>query len=110
MSQHVIPKRTYCLVFAVLISLTVVTATVATIDLGPLNIVVALLIALCKASLVMLFFMHLRWSARLIHIVAVASLFWLGILIALTLSDYRTRHWTPAPQSWEVSATPQPDR
>ena len=104
MSQHVVPKKTYFLVFAVLIILTVVTATVATIDLGPLNIVLALLIAMCKASLVVLFFMHLRWSTRLVHIVAVASLVWLAILIALTLSDYRTRHWTPSPETWETSS------
>ena len=78
----------------------------ATVDLGPLNIVVALLIAMGKAGLVMLFFMHLRWSTRLVHIVAVASIFWLGILIAQTLSDYRTRHWTPSPETWEASSTP----
>jgi cytochrome c oxidase subunit 4 len=103
MSQHVVEKKTYFLVFAALIVLTAVTARVATIDLGPLNIVVALLIAMCKASLVMLFFMHLRWSTRLIHIVAVASLMWLALLIGLTLSDYRTRHWTPNPEPWETT-------
>ena len=106
MSQHVVPKRTYFAVFACLIVLTLVTATVATIDLGALNIVVALVIAMCKATLVILFFMHMRWSTRLVHIVAVASLFWLAILIALTLSDYRTRHWTPSPETWETSSAP----
>jgi cytochrome c oxidase subunit 4 len=106
MSQHIIPKKTYFFVFVVLIVLTIVTAAVATIDLGPLNIVAALLIAMCKASLVILFFMHLRWSTRLVQIVAVASIFWLGILIALTLSDYRTRHWTPSPETWEISTSP----
>ena len=106
MSQHVVEKKTYFIVFAGLIILTLVTATVATIDLGPMNIVVALVIAMCKATLVMLFFMHLRWSPRLIHIVAVASLLWLGILIALTLSDYQTRHWTPSPEPWEIHTTP----
>ena len=103
MSQHVVAKKIYFAVFAGLIVLTVVTAVVATIDLGPLNIVVALVIAMLKASMVMLFFMHLRWSTRLVHIVAVASLLWLAILISLTLSDYRTRHWTPSPQTWESS-------
>ena len=105
MSQHIVPKKLYFAVFAGLIVLTMVTATVATIDLGPLNIVVALLIAMCKAGLVILFFMHLRWSSRLIQIIAAASLFWLAILIALTLSDYRTRHWTPSPETWETSST-----
>ena len=105
MSQHVVNKKTYFMVFGGLVVLTLVTATVATIDLGPLNIVVALLIAMCKASLVMLFFMHLRWSTRLVHIVAVASLIWLAILISLTLSDYQTRHLTPSPESWETTTT-----
>ena len=103
MSQHVVAKKIYFVVFAGLIILTVVTAIVATVDLGPLNIVVALVIAMLKATMVMLFFMHLRWSTRLVHIVAVASLLWLAILISLTLSDYRTRHWTPSPQTWESS-------
>ncbi len=106
MSDHVIAKKTYFLVFAVLIALTVATTVVATIDLGPFNVVAALLIAMCKASLVMLFFMHLRWSGRLMHIVAVAALFWLAILIVLTVSDYSTRHWTPSPETWETSRTP----
>lgn len=106
MSQHVVDKKTYFLVFAGLIILTLVTASVATIDLGPMNIVVALVIAMGKATLVVLFFMHLRWSTRLVHMVAVASLFWLAILIALTLSDYRTRHWTPSPEPWETHTTP----
>jgi cytochrome c oxidase subunit 4 len=107
MSQHIAAKKTYFLVYGFLIVLTIVTATVATIDLGPLNIVVALLIAMAKASLVILFFMHMKWSPRLVQIVAVAALFWLAILIALTLSDYRTRHWTPSPAPWETSSLRQ---
>ncbi len=103
MSAHVVPKKAYIAVFATLIGLTALTTYVATIDLGPLNIVVALLIAICKASLVVLFFMHLRWSSRLMHIVGVAALFWLAILLVLTLSDYRTRHWTPGAQGWGTS-------
>jgi cytochrome c oxidase subunit 4 len=105
MSGHVVSKKTYLLVFAALIFLTITTTIVATIDLGPLNIVVALLIAMIKASLVILFFMHMRWSSRLMHIVATAALFWLIILIALTLSDYRTRQWTPNPATWETSTS-----
>jgi cytochrome c oxidase subunit 4 len=100
MSAHTIPKRTYFLIFAALLGLTALTTYAATVDLGPLNTVVALLIAMCKGSLVALFFMHLRWSSRLMHIVAAAALFWLAILLALTLSDYRTRQWTPVPQGW----------
>ena len=103
MAAHVVAKKTYFTVFATLIGLTALTTYVATIDLGPLNIVVALLIAMCKASLVVLFFMHLRWRSRLMHVVGVAALFWLAILLALTLSDYRTRPWTPAGTPWGTS-------
>ena len=105
MSEHVMPKKLYFLVFAALIALTLTTTIVATIDLGPLNIVIALLIAMSKAGLVVLFFMHLKWSTRLTRIVAVAALFWLAILITLTLSDYTTRRWTPNPYTWETSGS-----
>jgi cytochrome c oxidase subunit 4 len=104
MSSHIAAKNTYFTVFAALLGLTALTTYVATIDLGALNIFVALLIAICKASLVVLFFMHMRWSSRLMHIVGVAALFWLAILLTLTLSDYRTRQWTPTPQGWTTSS------
>jgi cytochrome c oxidase subunit 4 len=104
MSAHIVPKRTYLLIFAALIGLTALTTYAATVDLGPLNTVVALLIAVCKGSLVALFFMHLRWSSRLMHIVAVAALFWLAILLSLTLGDYRTRQWTPAAEGWGTTS------
>lgn len=104
MSAHIVPKRTYFLIFAALIGLTGLTTYAATVDLGPFNTVVALLIAVCKGSLVALFFMHLRWSSRLMHIVAVAALFWLAILLSLTLGDYRTRDWTPGAQGWGTAS------
>jgi cytochrome c oxidase subunit 4 len=104
MSAHIIPKRTYFMIFAALIGLTALTTYAATVDLGPLNTVVALLIAMCKGSLVALFFMHLRWSSRLTHIVAVAALFWLAILLSLTLGDYRTRQWTPTAEGWGTAS------
>ena len=62
---------------------------------GPLNAVVALTIAVIKASLVVLYFMHVRYSGRLIWVVIVAALLWLGIMFALTVSDYWTRVWLP---------------
>jgi cytochrome c oxidase subunit 4 len=93
MAEHTIPPRTYLLVFAILLVLTYTTYTVAFIDLGSWSVAVALAIAIGKALLVALFFMHLRYSARLIWIVAAGGLFWLGILLALTLSDYLTRGW-----------------
>ena len=65
---------------------------IAFIDLGPLNTVVALTIAVFKATLVVLFFMHVKYSTRLTWVVVVGSVFWLGILLALTIGDYLTRH------------------
>ena len=60
---------------------------------GPLNVVVALTIACIKATLVVLYFMHVRYSGRLIPLVIVAALLWLVILFAITFSDYWTRQW-----------------
>ena len=72
------------------------------INLGKWNTVAALVIAVCKASLVVLFFMHLRWSSSLLRIVVASSLLWLAILIGLTISDVFTRDWTPVPSNWEA--------
>jgi len=87
--------RLYVAVFAALLVLTVVTVAVSYVDLGPLSVVVALAIACTKALLVLLFFMHLRDSAGLTWLVALGGFFWLGILIALTMSDVMTRGWLP---------------
>jgi cytochrome c oxidase subunit 4 len=102
MSEHVVPKKLYILVFAALIALTGLTTGVAFINLGKWNTVVALAIAVCKATFVALFFMHLRWSSNLLRVVVASSLLWLVILIGLTLSDVFTRNWTPVPSSWEA--------
>ena len=102
MSGHVVPKKLYILVFAALIALTGLTTGVAFINLGKWNTVVALAIAVCKATLVVLFFMHLRWSSNLLRVVVASSLLWLVILIGLTLSDVFTRNWTPVPSGWEA--------
>jgi len=66
---------------------------VAKLDLGLLNVVVALTIAVIKATLVVLYFMHVRWSSRLTWVFVCAGFFWLAIMVALTLSDYLTRGW-----------------
>src|SRR6476646_1800143 len=94
MSNHVIvPVRTYCLLFLTLMVCTPITIAVAFVDLGPLNAVVAMTIAVLKATLVVLFFMHVKYSTRLTWAVVIGSVFWLGILLTLTLSDYTTRVW-----------------
>ena len=91
MSEHVVPTRVYYTIFGVLMVFTVITVQVAFVDLGRLNIVVALAIAVFKATLVVLFFMHAKYSTRLTQLVIVGGLFWLVILLALTFSDYLTR-------------------
>ena len=91
MSEHIVSKRIYYLIFGALMVLTVVTVLVAQRDLGPLNTIVALAIAGFKALLVVLYFMHVRYSSRLTQVVVVAGFFWLAILISLTMSDYVTR-------------------
>jgi len=87
-----ITVRGYFAVFIALLALTALTTGVAFIDLGGAgNVAVALAIAVIKAVLVALYFMHLRYSSPLTVIFAGAGIFWLGILVALTLSDYITR-------------------
>ncbi|MBI4478231.1 MAG: cytochrome C oxidase subunit IV family protein [Acidobacteria bacterium] len=93
MTEHVVPRSIYFLIFAILIVFTAITTTVAYLDLGVFGPVVALTIAVVKATLVILFFMHVRYSTRLTKLVVVGGFFWLGILLALTLSDYLTRGW-----------------
>src|SRR2546422_759615 len=103
MQGHVVPKKTYFLVFFTLIALTALTTAVAFKDLGPMNPFPAPPIAVCKAPLVILFFIHLKYTPGLPRLVIVAAFFWLAILIALTLSDVFTRNWTPNPTGWQSS-------
>jgi len=106
MSHPIVPQKTYVMVFLALICLTGLTTGVAFIDLGPFNTVAALAIAFAKMLLVILFFMGVRSASGLVRIVLIAGFFWLALLMALTMSDYRTRAWTPAPDSWSTSAPP----
>ena len=91
MAEHVTSRKIYYAIFAALLALTFVTVTVARVDLGPFNTIVALTIAVTKAVLVVLYFMHLRFSSHLVRVFGVAAVFWLGILFVLTLSDYFAR-------------------
>ena len=84
-------KKTYYSVFGALLALTLLTTGIAYVDLGPFNVAVALTIAVIKALLVMLFFMHLKHSSPLVQIFAGAGVFWLLILLTFTLSDYLSR-------------------
>lgn len=106
MSQPIVAKKSYLTVFLCLIGLTILTTGVAYIDLGPLNTVVALAIAFAKMLLVVLFFMGLRYGTGLMKVVLLAGFFWLALLVGLTLTDYRTRTWTPASAPWSTAAPP----
>ena len=90
---HIVAKKTYYTIFGALMALTLLTVGIAYIDLGPVNTVAAVIIACIKATIVVLYFMHVKFSTRLIKLSVVAGLYWLGILMALTLSDYLTRGW-----------------
>ena len=96
MTEHILEKKTYYGVFAGLMVLLAATVGIAYIHLGKLNIAVALLIAFVKATLIILYFMHVRYSSRLLWIFVGAGFFWLGILFALSFADYVTRSWLPA--------------
>ena len=91
--DHVVPLPVYFAVFVALLVLTGLTTTIAFVDLGRLNVVVALTIAVVKASLVLLYFMHLRYSARLTPLMVAIALFWLAVMIVLTMSDIVSRGW-----------------
>ena len=96
MSEHIVYPRVYITIFLVLIVGTLLTVLAAFRDFpGPLNAIVALTIAVIKATFVVLYFMHVRYSGRLVWLVIAAALFWLAIMFALTLSDYSTRAWLP---------------
>jgi cytochrome c oxidase subunit IV len=93
MSEHGGSTKLYWFIWASLIVLTFVTAGVAYLDLGPFNTIVALGIASFKATLVILFFMHVKdASERLTKVVIISSIFWLLIMLCLSLADFGTRH------------------
>ena len=97
MTEHIVTKKQYALIFAILMLLTLATTAIGMIDLGRLNVVVALVIATVKALLVVLFFMHIYWSSKLNKLVVVSGVVWLALLLWLTLTDIFSRGWLPFP-------------
>jgi cytochrome c oxidase subunit 4 len=91
MSQHIMPVRTLVQVFVALLVLLFATVGGAYLPLGPLHFPVAMTIAVAKAVLIVLFFMHLLYSGRLMMVVSAAGFVWLAIMLAFTLSDYLSR-------------------
>ncbi len=94
MSEHIVPRSVYITIFVTLMVGTAITVVAAFQDFpGPMNVIIAMTIAVVKATLVVLYFMHVRYSARLIWVIVASALFWMGILFALTFSDFWTRGW-----------------
>lgn len=94
MSTHVVPLKIYYGIFFALLVLTGVTVGAAFVDMGAMNTVVALSIAVVKALLVILYFMHVRYSSRLTWVFVAAGFFWFLILVAFTMADYESRGWS----------------
>jgi len=94
MSEPILSVRTYWTIFLILVALTALTVGVSLVEIGRWHTPAGLAIATAKGLLVGLFFMHVIYSPRLTWIVIAASLFWFGLLMALTLADYFTRHWS----------------
>ena len=92
-----VPLKIYFRVFAALMVFTALTVGVAFVDLGPLNTFVAVIIAIIKASMVVLFFMHVKYSSRLIWVFAGTGFVWLLIMFAFTMSDYVGRTFFEQP-------------
>ena len=99
-AHHVVPLKIYIAVFTALMVFTAITVGAAFLDLGPLNNVVMLGIAIVKATLVIMFFMHVKYSTRLIPLVAAGGFFFLLILFGITMADYMTRGWLGAGSPW----------
>ncbi|HVK38499.1 MAG TPA: cytochrome C oxidase subunit IV family protein [Candidatus Kapabacteria bacterium] len=96
MIGHVLPKKTYWTIFGLLMVLLALTVLVAEINLGrTANVVIALTIAVVKATLVVLYFMHVKFSSKLVWVFASIGFLWFLILVAITMSDYASRDWLP---------------
>ena len=94
---HIAPLSMYYAVFGALMVGTAITVAVAYVDLGFFNTAVALGIAVTKATLVVLYFMHVRWASRLTWVVVAGSLFWLILMFAIAMTDYLSRGWMGVP-------------
>ena len=96
--SHISPKSTFYAIFGALMALTALTVYVAFQHLGWLNFPVAITIALFKASLVVLFFMHVKYSSKLTKLLVASTFFFLASLFGLTMTDYLSRGWVTSPR------------
>ena len=97
---HVAPVSMYLTVFGALFVLTIITWAIALVDLGGMNTVVALTIAILKASLVVMFFMHLKYSAKILWLVVASGVLMTVVMFFFTMSDYVGRGYIPYPSAW----------
>jgi cytochrome c oxidase subunit 4 len=95
MAKHIASIKLYLIIWAILLLLLGMTVLQASFDLHPFNLIIALAIAATKAFLVILFFMHVKWSSHVTWVFAGAAFVWLGIMLVLTTSDYATRGARP---------------
>ena len=105
MAGHISPKPMYYAIFGSLMVLTALTVAIAFVDLGALNFPVALSIAILKATLVILFFMHVKYSSSLTKLICGGAFFFLFILFSLTMTDYLSRGWFVAPGGTTAAGT-----
>lgn len=102
-TENIVPRKTYLLVFAGLMVLTIITVIAARFDLGFINTPIALGIAITKAALIVMFFMNVRHSSSLIKLIIIGGILWVLILLVLTMIDYATRHFKDSPyQKWRI--------
>lgn len=95
MSEHIVPRKTYYIVWALLMALMILTAVLSRVPLGEWNTVVALVIATIKALLVLLFFMHVKYeSYKITWVAVIGGFFWLFLMLGLTMTDYLTRGYS----------------
>ena len=107
MNNHILPRKVYYRIWLALLALLLLTWGLAQINLGPFNIVAMLIIAMLKTVLVIMFFMHVKYSPRLIWVFVAAGFIWLLIMIDLTLSDYLTRGAVPARMPTPAARAPK---
>ena len=100
--NHIVPLSIYYAVFATLLVMTGVTVGIAYVDLGAANIYVALGIAAFKATVVVLYFMHVKYSSPLVQLSAAAGFIWLAIMLSFTSTDYVTRDYVGASDGWAM--------
>ena len=99
-APHVIPLRVLASVFAALVALLILTLAVAFVHWGAFNPLIAMAIAAAKATLIVLYFMEVRYSSRLTMVMVCGSLVWLALLLVITMSDYVSRHLVGMGQPW----------